>query len=58
MQGGIKSAKNVVKLVIFALLCALGLLAIAVLSRAIFSGGVATFFTLAAPHFDLAWVAA
>lgn len=53
MRGGVKNAKNAVKLVTFALACALGLVAIAVLARAIFSGGVATFFTFVAPHFQL-----
>jgi hypothetical protein len=53
MQGGIRNTKNIAKLIVFSLLCVLGLVALAVLSRALFSGGVATFFTTIAPHFDL-----
>lgn len=53
MQGGIKNTKNIAKLVVFSLLCVLGLLALALLSRALFSGGVATFFTIVTPPVNL-----
>jgi len=46
MQGGIKSGKNLVKLVIFALLCCAGLAAVALMARLLFSGGIGIFFTM------------
>ena len=46
MQGGIKSGKNLVKLVIFALLCCAGLAAVTLMARPLFSGGIGIFFTM------------
>lgn len=46
MQGGIKSGKNLVKLVIFGLLCLAGLAVLAIMARLVFSGGIGIFFTM------------